>query len=296
MFIGDLELHLFSDGITHEDAGGPFGLVPRVLYEKYFFPDSLNRVPMTLMCLFIRSRGLNILVDTGFGTKLNPKEVEFRGLERPGGGLVKELACKGILPEDIDIVINTHLHSDHCGGNTFRNGDQIQASFPRATYIVQRMEWANFAHPDPRTKRTYLDENFTPLLEANKVRLLHGDTAITDDVQCVVTPGHTRGHQSVLLKSGNWKSLFVGDMASYSILMSNTSWLTAYDIDPLENLSTKQIWQKWALENNAWLIFPHDPTTPVARLQNENGNLGLVAVEETDDLILAAPIQRQLDG
>jgi glyoxylase-like metal-dependent hydrolase (beta-lactamase superfamily II) len=292
MKIGKLEIHLITDGITHVDAGGPFGLVPRALYSKYFKPDSFNRVPMTLVCMVIRSQGLNILVETGLGTKLSPKEVEHWGLERPGGGLLEELALTGLAPEDINIVVNTHLHSDHCGGNTIRLGDQILAAFPNATYIVQRMEWANFANPDARTRGTYLDDNFTPLIKAGKVRMLHGDTALTEEVVCVVTPGHTRGHQSILLKSGDWRGLFVGDLASYSVLMSRTSWLTAYDIEPLENLSTKQIWQRWALDHHAWLFFPHDPNVTVAQLRNEDGRLTLDPLQEGQDLIVSAPIRR----
>jgi glyoxylase-like metal-dependent hydrolase (beta-lactamase superfamily II) len=292
MKIGELEIQLITDGITHVDAGGPFGLVPRALYSKYFAPDPLNRVPMTLVSMVIRSQGLNILLETGLGTKLSPKEVENWGLERPGGGLIEELALTGLAPEDINIVVNTHLHSDHCGGNTIRQGDQIQATFPNATYVVQRMEWANFANPDARTRGTYLDDNFTPLLKDGKVRLLHGDTALTEEVECVVTPGHTRGHQSILLKSGDWRGLFVGDLASYSVLMTRTSWLTAYDIDPLETLSTKQIWQKWALDHNAWLFFPHDPNVPVALLRNDDGRLTLDPLQEDQDLIVSAPIRR----
>ncbi len=295
MKIGELEIHLVTDGMTHMDAGGPFGLVPRALYEKYFVPDEMNRVSMTLMNMIIRSGGLTILVDTGLGTKLSPREIELFGLERSNGGLVQELAVLGISPGDIDIVVNTHLHSDHCGGNTIRDGDQVRATFPNATYVVQRMEWADFVNPDLRTRGTYLNENFTPLLEAGQTRLLHGDTALTEQVHCVVTPGHTRGHQSILLKSGQWRGLFVGDMASYSILMSRTSWLTAYDVEPLENLSTKQVWQKWALDHDAWLFFPHDPTMPAARLLSDNGRLKLEPVEHVQDLIGSAPIQRPPD-
>jgi glyoxylase-like metal-dependent hydrolase (beta-lactamase superfamily II) len=294
MQIGELEIHLVTDGITHMDAGGPFGLVPRALYSKYFKPDPLNRVPMTLVNLVIRSAGLTILVDTGLGDKLNRQQVEFLGLERPGGGLIQELSSIGLSPEDIDIVINTHLHSDHCGGNTIRKGDEFRATFPKATYLVQRMEWADFANPDPRTRGTYLDENFTPLLESGQVRLLHGDTRVTDGVTCVATPGHTRGHQSVLLESGDWRGLFVGDMASYAILMSRTSWLTAYDAEPLENLSTKRVWQTWALDHDAWLFFPHDPSMMVARLRSDDGRLHLVPVVEAQELTVSAPIQKQL--
>lgn len=296
MRIGELEIHLVSDGTTHVDVGGPFGLVPRALYEKHFMPDDLNRVAMTLMNLIVRSEGKTILIDTGLGTKLSPKEIKFWGLERPRGGLVDQIKTLGISPEDIDIVINTHLHSDHCGGNTREEGVHVKPTFPNATYLVQRMEWADFANPDPRTQGTYLNENFAPLLEAGQVQLLHGDHSLTQHIRCVVTPGHTRGHQSVLLQSGDWRGLFVGDLASFSILMSRTSWLTAYDITPLENLSTKQVWQQWAVENDAWLFFPHDPYMPVARLISDDGRLRLMPVEEVQELIVPAPIPPQLHG
>jgi glyoxylase-like metal-dependent hydrolase (beta-lactamase superfamily II) len=293
MKINGLELYLVSDGITHVDAGGPFGLVPRALYEKYFPPDAMNRVPMVLISMVLRSQGKTILIDTGYGKKLTPKEIKFKGLERPGGGLVAELKKIGFCPEDIDIVINTHLHGDHCGGNTFQEGDQIRPTFPNATYLVQRMEWADFTHPDIRTRGTYLPENFTPLFKTGQVRLLHGDTDITENVRCVVTPGHTRGHQSVLLKVDDWRGLFVGDVASYSILMSRTAWLTAYDIEPLENIQTKETWQKWALEKDAWLFFQHDPHMPVARLQEENGRLNLLPLMEAKELSDSLPTQLQ---
>jgi glyoxylase-like metal-dependent hydrolase (beta-lactamase superfamily II) len=207
--------------------------------------------------------------------------------------LVQQLDELGFNPADIDIVINTHLHDDHCGGNTLQEGKHFRATFPNAIYVVQRMEWADFANPDVRTRATYLNENFTPLLKSGQTRLLHGNTILTEGVHCVVTPGHTRGHQSVLLASGEWRGLFVGDLASYSILMCKTSWLTAYDVDPLENLNTKQIWQKWAVDHDAWLFFPHDPVMPVARLRSEDGRLHLVPIEEPQDLFISAPIQRQ---
>jgi glyoxylase-like metal-dependent hydrolase (beta-lactamase superfamily II) len=155
------------------------------------------------------------------------------------------------------------------------------------------MEWADFANTDARTQGTYMHENFAPLFETGQVELLHGDTDVTENVRCVVTPGHTRGHQSVLLRTGEWRGLFVGDVASYSVLMSRTAWLTAYDIDPLENISTKKYWQNWALENDAWLFFQHDPKLPIARLQRENGRLNLLAIEDAYVLSCSLPIPIQ---
>jgi len=292
----DLEVDLVSDGVVHMDAGGPFGLVPRKLYERYLTPDSGNTVPMVLNCMLVRSRGVTILIDTGLGDKLTSDDIRQWGLKRMGGGLLEALAARGVAPDDVDIVINTHLHADHCGGNTHKDGDAVVATFPRAEYCVQRIEWAEASHPDDRTRGTYLSENFAPLMTKGKLRLLHGDTEITDQVYCVVTPGHTRGHQSVVLQAGEWRGLFVGDMASYAVHFARTAWLTAYDILPLENVVTKRRWQRWALEKGAWLFFEHDPVMPVARLVESDGRMEIEPIERAQPLIASLPTQLQPHG
>jgi glyoxylase-like metal-dependent hydrolase (beta-lactamase superfamily II) len=147
------------------------------------------------------------------------------------------------------------------------------ATFPNAEYWVQRVEWSEASHPDARTRGTYFKENFEPLLKNGQLRLLHGDIQVTKQVRCVVTPGHTRAHQSILLETGTWKGLFVADMASYVVNMEKTAWLTAYDVLPLENIATKERWQRWAVENQAWLFFEHDPHIKIAQLQEEDGRL-----------------------
>jgi glyoxylase-like metal-dependent hydrolase (beta-lactamase superfamily II) len=187
------------------------------------------------------------------------------------------------------LVIDTHLHWDHCGGNTRLEGDRILPVYPNAEYLVQRMEWADASHPDARTRGTYFKENFEPLLASGKLRLLHGDMQITSHIRCVVTPGHTRGHQSVLIEAGDWRGLFVSDMASFAIHMAKTAWVTAFDVEPLENIRTKQRWQQWALEHDAWLFFIHDPQMPVARLTQEDGRLQIVARAEAAELTDALP-------
>jgi glyoxylase-like metal-dependent hydrolase (beta-lactamase superfamily II) len=141
------------------------------------------------------------------------------------------------------------------------------------------MEWAEASHPNPRTRGTYFGKNFSSLVQTGQMKLLHGDTQITENVRCVVTPGHTRGHQSVLLQSGDWKGMFLGDLASMSIHMVRTSWATAYDIDPQQTIATKGIWQTWSLENNAWLFFQHDPKIQIAQLVTENGRLSIKQIE-----------------
>lgn len=266
MKFGDLEIHRVSDGIVHVDAGGPFGLVPRPLYATGYPTDDLNTIPMALTCLLVRTAGKTVLIDTGMGDKLDAEAQARWRLERPDGGLLDSLARLGVAPSDVDLVVNTHLHGDHCGGNTRRSNGRLVPTFPQATYLVQRMEWAEASHPDSRTRSTYSAENFDPLLRDGRMRLLHGDHTVAPGVECVVTPGHTRAHQSVILTGGGWHGFYPADLASYAVHLARLSWMTAYDAEPLETLRTKARWQPWLSERAAWVFFEHDAGIPVAQL------------------------------
>ena len=262
-----MEWHIIPTGRVWVEPGGAMGLVPRPLWIGHQPVDDQQRTPMDLNSLLVFSEGKTILVDTGIGHKLSDKAQKQWGLEWPEGTLLENLAKHGIAPEDVDLVIDTHLHSDHCGGNTFLDGDEVIPTFPNAEYWVQRMEFANAYHPDARTRGTYLPENFVPLWKEERLKLLHGDTTVTSHVRTVVTRGHTRGHQSILLEDGgNPPVFFVSDLASYSIHFARTSWVTAYDIEPLETIRTKTHWQKWALEEEATLVFQHDAYTRTGKL------------------------------
>ncbi|MER3545855.1 MAG: MBL fold metallo-hydrolase [Chloroflexota bacterium] len=271
--MSDFEFHLVSDGVFWGDAGGAFGLVPKVLWEKVIQPDALNRVPFALNCLLVRSQGKTILVDTGMGDRLTAEERAQWNLERPEGGLLQALARLGVSPADVDIVINTHLHADHCGGNTCLQDGQPVATFPNAEYWVQRLEYAEACFPNERTRATYIAANFRPLEASGQLRLLNGDTRVTSEVRTVITRGHTRAHQSVILEAGGDPVLYVADMASFAVHFERLAWLTAYDVEPLENLETKRSWQRWALEHNALLIFEHDVHVPMGRLVEREGKL-----------------------
>jgi len=201
VYLGALEVHLVSDGMVWADAGGLFGLVPRALYSRIVQPDEQNRLPMALTCLLLRSGGKTIVVDTGLGDKLTDKEKEVWNLQRPEGSLLEGLARLGCAPEDVDLVLNTHLHWDHCGGNTRGQPEAARPVFPRAEYLTQRLEYADAIAPNERTRATYLAGNFAPLVETGQMRLMDGDARLTDEVRAVVTRGHTRAHMSVRLES-----------------------------------------------------------------------------------------------
>lgn len=265
-----LEWTILPTGRVWVDPGGALGLVPRALWAEAQPPDGRGLVPMDLNSLLIRTAGKTILVDTGLGDKLPPKGIRQWNLEWPEGTLLENLAAQGVKPEAVDIVIDTHLHADHCGGNTTHRNGELLPTFSNAEYIVQRMEFADAMHPDPRTRGTYLAENFVPVWSRGQFRLLHGDAEILPGVRCVVARGHTRAMQCVLLETEAQSVLFITDLASYAVHMERTAWVTAYDVEPLETIASKQTWQQWALETNALLVFQHDCHVRTARLRRDD--------------------------
>ncbi len=265
----NLEYHLVSDGLSWVDGGGAFGLVPRLVWEQRLHPDEQNRVPLALNSLLIRSAGKTILVDTGYGRKLTDKMQLHAGLERAEGDLLEALARLGVAPADVDIVINTHLHLDHCGGNTIRQGDTAVPTFPNAQYFIQRLEWSDAIVPNERTSATYFPENYQPLQATGQLKLIDGPTQVTSEVRTAVTRGHTRAHQVVILESGGETAVFMADMATLHYHIERLAWVTAYDVEPLESIETKRYWQQWAVQKNALLLFQHDTQIATGKLRRD---------------------------
>jgi len=281
--IGDLEIHLINDARTMVDGGGAFGLVPRKLWSKYFTADQNNMIPMNQTCLYVKAGDKNIVVDTGMGTKIDDKTRRIFQISGEGG-LIRGLAKLGLQPEDIDLVIDTHLHSDHAGGNTTwkdGNPEEIVPTFPNAEYVVQRREYEDAMNPNERTRATYIAANIEPLMQHEQLRLLDGDTELAPGIWGIVTPGHTPGHMAVRFESNGQHAAFLCDMATYAVHFERLGWMTAYDVEPLITLETKRVWQQWALENDAIVIFPHDTKRPLGKLtQSERGTISLEAIDE----------------
>lgn len=262
------------------DGGGAFGLVPRTIWAELFPPDEHNRIPFAMNSLLIRSEGQTILVDTGYGDKFDEKAQRRAGLERPEGSLLDGLARLGVKPEEIDIVINTHLHADHCGGNTQREGDKLVATFPNARYLIQRLEWADAIAPNERTRATYLPDNYLPLQISGHLCLIDGNTRVTREVSTAIARGHTRAHQVVILESKGETALFMADLASLHYHLERLAWVPAYDLEPMESIETKRYWQQWLVEREALIIFQHNVQIPVGRLRREGKNLRVEPVEK----------------
>lgn len=259
MRLGNVRVRLASDGLYWSDGAGLFGIMPKIEWQAIRQPDALNRVPLEQRCLLIETEEQCILVDTGYGDKISERERSFISLEGRQR-LLRSLGALGIRPQDIDMVINTHLHSDHCGGNTRydESGNPVPV-FPRATYCVQRAEISEALYPNERTRAVYHRENFEPIEESGQLRVLHGDTQLTSEVRVILTPGHTPGHQSVVVECGGQTAIFLGDVATWPIHIERLACIAAYDVQPLLSIETQRHLAHWAIENRVLLIFEHHP-------------------------------------
>jgi glyoxylase-like metal-dependent hydrolase (beta-lactamase superfamily II) len=267
--LGDLELLSVSDGIFRQDAGAVFGLTPRVMWEPYVPDlDAKHRLPMGLNSLVVRGGGKTVLVETGVGTK---------GGRTPGaagtgesGLLIENLAREGIRPEDVDAVVNTHLHFDHAGGNTTTADGKPAPAFPRARYFIPKGEWEVAAHPNERTRATYLAENFEPLEDARQVELVEGEAEVIKGLRMVPAPGHTADHCVVEAESGGELAVYVGELAQQPVMLERIAWLSAFDVLPLVSLETKKRFIELAIDRRALIVSVHAPYPGLGRLRFED--------------------------
>jgi len=267
--LGDFELIAVSDGIYHLDGGGFFGIVPKTLWEKKAPANEKNLVPTGLNSVLVRTGKQTILIETGIGNKLSEKMAKFFG--QPAK-LLENLAAVGIAPDDVDIVINSHLHFDHCGWNTVRRGDNVVATFPKAKYYTQHGEWEH-AHQNQRDSPSYLTENYDPLVESGQMELLRGDQEIVPGVSVRIYPGHTRDMQAILLKSGGQTACYISDLIPTSAHIE-LNWVMAYDLYPVETIESRKRYYAEALPGRWLTMFTHDPAIPWAYLEkDEKGKL-----------------------
>jgi glyoxylase-like metal-dependent hydrolase (beta-lactamase superfamily II) len=266
--LGDLEFHILSAGHVLLDGGAMFGVIPRPLWERKMAPDARNRVTLSMNCLLIRAGGKRILVETGAGDKMSSKVRDIFGLDGPF--LADGLSGYGVRPEDLDIVVNTHLHFDHCGGNTRIEMDKVVPAFPNARYIVQRGEYDHAMTPNERDRATYLAENFAPLLEAGKLSLLEGDQTIAPGVELIRVPGHTADMQCVRLTGGGKTAFFFADLVPTTAHLP-LPWIMGYDLYPMTTLENKKRWIPEVIREGYLALFPHDGRVPAAYLRDRDG-------------------------
>jgi glyoxylase-like metal-dependent hydrolase (beta-lactamase superfamily II) len=273
--VGRLRCHALEGGRQHLDGGAMFGVVPKPLWERHIPADARNRIPLALRCLLVEHDDGPILIDTGLGNKEDPKFRDIYGVENEGVAgptrLEDALQEAGFRPADIRVVINTHLHFDHAGGNTFideapnRPSAHPRLSFPNATYVVQRKE-LDFAHlANERIRASYLPHNFDPVSAAGRWRFVDGDADVAAGVSVIGTPGHVPHHQSVLVRDGGETACFLADLVPTAAHLP-LPWIMGYDLEPLVTLESKRQLLGRAAAEGWILVFEHDPERPLGRV------------------------------
>lgn len=263
--LGGLQLQVVSDGTLWIDGGAVFGLVPKPLWQRVVAEvNEQNEVPLALNCLLVRSGGQTILIDSGLGTKLDERRKTF--YHGDYGHLLHNLAQLGVQPADIDIVINTHLHVDHCGWNTAIVHGRAIPTFPRARYYVQRGEYEIALHPNERTSAAYMTENVMPLLESGQLEMIEGEYQITPEIRFLPSPGHTAAHACVVITAGSERALYCGDLVHHTAQLERAAWIPAVDNFPLLSLETKKRLVEEMLRENALVIITHAPFPGAGRL------------------------------
>jgi glyoxylase-like metal-dependent hydrolase (beta-lactamase superfamily II) len=293
--LGALRIHVLEGGTQRLDGGAMFGVVPKPLWSKRIAPDDRNRIPLAMRSLLVEHPDGLVLIETGLGNKEDAKFLDIYGVEnkgRNGGTLLEDaIAEAGYRPEEVKVVVNTHLHFDHAGGNTrvekegrgeegkggsepLSAGPPVRLSFPNATYLVQANELEFARHTNERTRASYLPHNFEPVAQAGRWRVLQGDTSIVPGITARLTPGHVPWHQSVLIQSGGETLVYLGDIVPTRHHLP-IAWAMGYDLEPLRVLETRRWLLRQAVAEGWWLCFGHDPDVVAGRAVQQEKGVGL---------------------
>jgi glyoxylase-like metal-dependent hydrolase (beta-lactamase superfamily II) len=241
--------------------------------------DDRNRITLAMRPLIVRGVR-TMLIDAGLGDKDSEKFHEIYAVDRQRS-LDRTLAEAGLSPEDIDIVLASHLHFDHAGGFTVRDASgRVRPKFPRAQYVVRRGEWDDAMHPSVRTRASYLLDNYAPLADAGVLQLVDDDQTIMPGVRVKRTGGHTRHHQMILIESGGRSAAFVADLIPTTAHVPDV-WVMGFDLFPLETLAAKQAFVTQAIADETLVFFEHDPAIAAGVLRERDGRRRVEPVHGT---------------
>ncbi len=263
--LGDIRVSLVRAGSYWWDGGAMFGVVPKSLWSKTQSADDQNRIEAGFNCFVVEAGGQRILIDTGGGIRHDPRAAERMRLPEPPR-LGEVLSRHGFEPESFDLVINTHLHWDHCGGNTIDGAPAL----PKARYITQRGELEHAREQHPRDAVSYRAVNYEPLIDAGVLHLLDGDSEVAPGVEIRVAPGHNRDMMIVIVRSHGETWCHLADLAPYAAQIIPT-WVSGFDLFPLETIASKTEILERAASEGWWCSFAHDPAIAFAKIETAEG-------------------------
>jgi glyoxylase-like metal-dependent hydrolase (beta-lactamase superfamily II) len=279
--LGGWRIHAIQAGGQRLDGGAMFGVVPKTLWERRIPPDERNRIQLGMRCLLIEHEIGLVLIDTGAGNKENDKFYDIYGIENrgtPGPTRLEDgLRQLGVGVDDITLVINSHLHFDHAGGNTTRDAKgMIVPTFPNARYVVQKGEYEYATHTNERTAGSYFPHNFVPVQEAGRFDFVDGEREIIAGIRAIPTPGHTPHHHGLLIESAGERAFYIADLVPTAAHLP-LPWIMGYDVEPLVTLETKRHILKRAVDEEWLVVFEHDATTAWSKIQHDGKSYALRA-------------------
>ncbi len=278
MQLGNFQLDIISDGTLRLDGGAMFGIVPKTIWEKVAIPDEKNRILVGLNCLLVRTPQHNILIDTGVGEKWTEKQSSIYAISHPPT-ILSSLETLGLSANDITIVINTHLHFDHAGGNTYFDSDKrIHPTFPKASYYIQKTEYEHALNPHERDKASYLKENWEVLVENNQLHFTQETQEIVPGVTVFRVPGHNLDTQLIKITHGDTTVVFLADIIP-TIAHLPIAWVMGYDLYPVELMEQKKILLAQAASQNWICIFEHETKIPAGRIIEKQNTYQVVPIE-----------------
>jgi glyoxylase-like metal-dependent hydrolase (beta-lactamase superfamily II) len=288
MRLGDFEIHLAVAGGWHPDAGTLFGVVPKAVWQRQRRADGDNLLRAACVAAVVRHRGRVIVCETGIGTKLGEKQARQYRVWEPDG-LLASLRRLGVRPEEVDVVVTTHLHWDHAGGLTRRAADgTVQLTFPRARHVVQRAEWDFALHPDPRSRAGYVEDDLLPVAEAGLLEVVDGEAEILPGLVVRRTGGHTPGHQLVLVRaSEDLACVVAGDLLGLRQHL-RVPWVPSADLDVLRSIEEKTRLLEEATRHRWLLLLGHEVEGPAGYVDRERGWVPEPALND--------PVERELLG
>ncbi|HEV7397216.1 MAG TPA: MBL fold metallo-hydrolase [Pyrinomonadaceae bacterium] len=276
MKFGDYRIEIIPDTEFWLDGGAMFGVVPRNLWSRVCPPDDQNRIRLNMNCLYVEAGTERILIDTGIGEKWTTRQLEIYGITRQRPFTESLRAIAGVKPEEISIVVNTHLHFDHAGGNTRLSEQGVTVpAFRNARYLVARDEWEHAKSPTERDRASYLPANWQPLEESGQLEVKDGDFEIVPGVLMETHTGHNRSLRCPRLNSGKQTLFGFSDIVPTRAHLA-PAWIMGYDLYPVETLETKKRLLPQAIQEDWTCLFYHDPDVPLGRIIDNNGKFEAV--------------------